>query len=368
VSRDDGEAQELLINEASCKIMYEQIGRSSLYKADCTYDPLGPIAPLFVMGNYHVVERPSVVVHFLRGHDTAAIAYADAAEKALPLITDWFGKPRERAQTADLADPNGATFESGAFFLTPLASLDTKAPVLAPAHQLTHLAFRSFRPWIEEGLAHFAQALYLEREKGRKAALEYMGLHRSALNEIEASTTAPRSEDEVNRSLVNTTSEELYRSKAMCVWWMLRDMVGDAALRKALANYHPEQDKEPSYIPRLIAAQTQRDLEWFFDDWVYRDRGLPDFKVESAFSRKTMTGSYMLTITLDNLGTASAEVPIIVKFQGGEIMKRLEAHAKNKAVIRIETPSAPQEIVVNDGSVPESDLTNNTFKIEGTDK
>jgi hypothetical protein len=81
-----------------------------------------------------------------------------------------------------------------------------------------------------------------------------------------------------------------------------------------------------------------------------------------------MTGSYMLTITLDNLGTASAEVPIIVKFQGGEIMKRLEAHAKNKAVIRIETPSAPQEIVVNDGSVPESDATNNTFRIEVTDK
>ena len=29
VSRDDGEAQELLINETSCKVMYEQIGRSS---------------------------------------------------------------------------------------------------------------------------------------------------------------------------------------------------------------------------------------------------------------------------------------------------------------------------------------------------
>jgi aminopeptidase N len=233
---------------------------------------------------------------------------------------------------------------------------------------LTHLAFHSFRPWIEEGLAHFAQALYLEREKGRKAALDYVGLHRSGLNEIEAATNAPRSQDEVNRSLVNTTNEELYRSKAMCVWWMLRDMLGDAALKKALAAYRPEQDKEPSYMPQLIAAQTQRDLGWFFDDWVYHDRGLPDLKVESAFSSKTATGSYMLTITLDNLGTASAEVPVIVKFQGGEMMKRLEVHSKSKAVIRIETPSAPQEIVINDGSVPESDTTNNTFKVEAMGK
>jgi aminopeptidase N len=121
-------------------------------------------------------------------------------------------------------------------------------------------------------------------------------------------------------------------------------------------------------MPRLIAAQTQRDLEWFFDDWVYRDRGLPDFKVEAAFSRKTMTNSFMLTITLDTLGTAGAEVPVIVKFTGGEIMRRLEVHAKSKAVIRVEVPAAPQEIVVNDGSVPESDLGNNTFKIEPTEK
>ena len=170
----------------------------------------------------------------------------------------------------------------------------------------------------------------------------------------------------MNRSLVNTTSEELYRSKAMYVWWMLRDMVGEPALKKAIAAYRPEEDKEPSYMQRLIAAQTQHDLEWFFDDWVYHDRGLPDFKVESAYSRKTGTDSSMVTITIDNLGTAGAEVPVIVKFKGGEIMQRLEVRGKNKGVIRVETPTPPQEILVNDGSVPESKTTNNIFKIDAT--
>ena len=80
-----------------------------------------------------------------------------------------------------------------------------------------------------------------------------------------------------------------------------------------------------------------------------------------------MTGSFMLTITLDNLGTAGAEVPVIIKFTGGEVMRRLEVHAKNKTVIRVETPAAPQEIVVNDGSVPESNKTNNVFKIESAE-
>jgi aminopeptidase N len=117
-------------------------------------------------------------------------------------------------------------------------------------------------------------------------------------------------------------------------------------------------------MPRLIAAQTQRDLEWFFDDWVYHDRGLPDFKVESAFSRKLPTEAYMVTVTVVNLGRAGAEVPVTIKFAGGEVTKRLEVGGSNRAVIRVETPRTPQEIVVNDGSVPESDLTNNMFKIE----
>ncbi len=141
-------------------------------------------------------------------------------------------------------------------------------------------------------------------------------------------------------------------------------MVGDAALRKAIAAYKPEQDKDPSYMPHLISAQTQRDLEWFFDDWVYRDRGLPDFKIESASSRKTLTNSYIVAVTVDNLGNAGAEVPVIVKSAGGAVTKRLEVRGKSKATIRIETPTAATEVIVNDGSVPESDVTNNSFKVE----
>jgi hypothetical protein len=121
-------------------------------------------------------------------------------------------------------------------------------------------------------------------------------------------------------------------------------------------------------MPRLIAAQTPHDLEWFFDDWVYHDRGLPDFKIESVFPQRTTMGAYMVTITVDNLGTAGAEVPVIVKSGSADVTRRLEVRAKSKATIRVEIPAPPREVVVNDGSVPESDLTNNVFKIEATEK
>jgi Peptidase family M1 domain len=359
------QAPELLINATACPVAHEV---QHEFIADCIYRQLASVVPTFVIADYELVDRLALAVHFLHGHDNSATNYADAAEKVLPLTSEWFGSPRSKAQTADLLDANAAPFESGSLLLTPLASVDPKLAALAAALQLTHAAFSSPRPWINEGLAHFAQALYLEQQKGRQAAVDYMAAHRATLSAAETTddkaATPPRSDDEASRSLVNTYDEELYRSKAMCVWWMLRDMLGDQPLKKAIASYHADQDKEPSYMPRLIQAQTQRDLEWFFDDWVYRDRGLPDFKVASAFARKTLPEGYLLTVTVENLGAAGAEVPLTVKFDGGEVMKRLVVRGKSNGVVRLEVPKPPQEIVVNDGSVPESDTTNNTFKVD----
>ena len=351
---------QVFLNGASCNGVLAETG-SRLLMADCTPQPLRLDTPTLVIADYQVTETEAVEIRFLQGHQVAANTYGEAVKAVAPLIRDWFGPQHERAKVADLPDREDAPFENIDLLLTSLSS--SGSGELSAAHQLTHASFFSSRPWIEEGLAHFAQALAVEQQNGRKAALDYMDAHRAGLIKLELGMM-PHSEDEANRSLVNSTSGELYRSKAMSVWWMLRDMIGDSALKKAIRSYRPEHDEEPSYISRLIAAQSQRDLEWFFDDWVYRDRGLPDFKVESAYSRKTMTNAFLLTVTVDNLGAAGAEVPIVIKFAGGETSKRLEVRGKSKATIRIETPAVPQEITVNDGSVPESDTTNNTARVE----
>jgi hypothetical protein len=213
-------------------------------------------------------------------------------------------------------------------------------------------------------VAHFAQALYRERQGGRKTALDFMATHLPAISDAEKALAAEHDADTPARqSLINTNLEEFYRSKAMYVWWMLRDMVGDDALKKVFAAYRPEQDKQPSYVQRLLEAQSKRDLEWFFDDWVYRDRGLPDFRIESVYPHQTMRGSYMVTVTVENLGEAGAEVPVIARAEGGEERKRLEVRGKSKKSIRLIVPVVPKEVIVNDGSVPESDMTNNQFKV-----
>jgi hypothetical protein len=266
----------------------------------------------------------------------------------------------------EVADPEAAPFENGSTLMTPLnAKTDSRLMQMTAVHQLTHAAFPSPRLWIYEGLAHFAQAVYREPSDGRPAAIDFMGLHGIGVRAIEKSIAEAKNPNSAtDNSLIRTSIPELYRGKAMYVWWMLRDMIGDTAMKKVLAAYRPEEDKDPAYVQRLVAAETKRDLEWFFDDWVYRERGLPDFRVDSVFPRAIVGGGYVVTVTVENLGSAGAEVPLTLKVGSLDINKRLEVRAKSKSSIRIEVPGFPQQVIVNDGSVPESDVSNNTFKIE----
>ncbi|MGA8312520.1 MAG: hypothetical protein WB755_20985, partial [Terriglobales bacterium] len=190
-----------------------------------------------------------------------------------------------------------------------------------------------------------------------------------AIAEAETALAGRRSQGSVSsEALISTSIEELYRSKAMYVWWMLRDMIGEDALRKAIAAYLPDADKTPSYVQQLIQQQTKRELGWFFDDWVYRDRGLPDFRVAAVYPREMSGNNYVVTVTVENRGDAGAEVPVTLNMEQGQVTKRLEIRAKTEETIRFEAVSIPREIVVNDGSVPESDLRNNVYKIEIPEK
>jgi hypothetical protein len=337
-----------------------------VHERDYRFAPMGLTPPTFTIGDYTVLSRPAVNAFYLAGHRAAAQDYILAEEKLLLFITDWFGTQREKVTVVEL--PVGcAPFDSGVVFFTPLVRQDSNAIEIAVAHQLAHACIRSPRPWIEEGLAHFAQALVRERQDGRKAALQYMQQFRPALAETEQQVRAlpPKAtaSPPEGQPLIRTGDDIYYRIKAMFVWWMLRDMTGDQPLQRALRSYRAADDKEPSYIQRLIEVQAGRPLEWFFDDWVYRDRGLPDFRIRSASSRQLLPKDVTVSVTVQNDGDAAAETPVIVPLDKGEAVQRVFVPARGVATTRITSPSVPAQVVVNDGSVPESDMSNNVFKL-----
>ena len=330
------------------------------------FEPIGAQAPTFALANFKK-ESPedfSVTIYSLAGHEEGGATYSNALEPATKFVSGWFGPSSAPIAIADLADPNSAPFESGTLLMASMAAEDSKLAGINLVHELVHSSLPSSRPWVYEGLAHFAEAMYRQEQGGRQAALDFLGLHRAAFLDSEKEVSAAP-DKKVGQPLAVTFDETYYRSKAAYVWWMLRDMAGDDALKEAIRKYRAEDDndKAPKYVEQLIEAAAKRDLGWFFDDWVYQDRGLPDFHVQSVHPWKTEKGVQFITVTLENLGNAGAEVPFTVIFEGGEITKRIEVRAKATATTRVELPGTASRIVVNDGSVPESDLTNNVFKI-----
>ena len=341
-----------------------EAGKDRGIRVECGWSPLGTVTPTFVMAEYVNESKAPLKLFSLPGHEAGAATYSNALDPATKFVSGWFGKPSASIAIADFADPQSAPFESGTLLMASMAADDSKLAGINLVHELVHSALPSSRPWVYEGLAHFAEAMYRQEQGGRQAALDFLGLHRAAFLDSEKEVSATPQKNP-GQPLAITFDETYYRSKAAYVWWMLRDMAGDDAIKEAIRKYRAEDDndKAPNYVEQLIEAAAKRDLGWFFDDWVYQDRGLPDFHVQSVHPWKTEKGVQFITVTLENLGNAGAEVPFTIFFEGGEITKRIEVRAKATATTRVELPGIANKVVVNDGSVPESDLTNNVFKI-----
>ena len=364
MSRETGEPPPVLVCAPAGHRINEEISRAQAVTAECSWGRLGTVTPTFVMANYIDQSKPPFLLFSLPRHEAGATTYSNALAPATKFVTDWFGQPTAQIAITDLADPHAAPFESGTLLLTSMAVEDSKLAEINLTHELVHAAFSSPRPWIHEGLAHFAEAVYREKQSGRQAALLLLGIHRAAFLGPEKDAAASAQKNS-GQPLATTFDEIYYRSKAAFVWWMLRDMAGEFALKQAIHNYRPADDNDPKYVEQLLSASAKRDLGWFFDDWVYHDRGLPDFHVQSVHPWKSEKGIQIVTVTIENLGNAGAEVPFTVRFAGGEITRRLEIRAKSSATTRLEVPGLPTEVLVNDGSVPESDLTNNVFRVTG---
>ena len=352
-STPNSEQPELLSNGKSCASAENSVsGLTTL--SGCVFEALGWANPLFVVGNFQQTVAPPIRIHVAASDTSTAQELAKTSDRSAYLIKDWFGAPHENLEIVDLADPEAAPFEAGNWLLIPLAKTHPQMEHNLIVHQLTHASFPSPRLWIYEGAAHFAQALSQEKD-GREAALAYLAPHRDAVAQAEKLGTG--------EALADATQEVFYRSKATLVWWMLRDMLGDAPLKRALHEYSPDKDQDPTYLQRLLETQSKRDLGWFFHDWIYTDAGLPDFHIESANARLANGTNFVTAITVANTGAAGAEVSVTIHTASGDFTQRLEVQGKAKAVTRIATPAEPLEVIVNDGSVPESGASDHHLKI-----
>ena len=326
-----------------------------------------------------VTDRPSIqtgtpanpaLIAAVTDHYDALPAYAAAAALVEPLVTDWFG-PRPLSPLY-LIDHPGQPFEDDALLVRPMRAVEPATLAPALAHSLTHLWIHSSRPWIDEGLAQFLSVLWTERTSGRAAALAELqdAARPLALAEPEDPGSASATGGPAGASLASATGDIFYRTKAAAVWWMLRSIVGDDALKQALQTYRldPSLDRDPAGLQRTLEKASHKDLNWFFNDWVYRDRGLPDLSIVSVTpsqltSRAGLPTGWLIAVEVRNDGYAAADVPVAVRSAASSETQRLRIPGRSSVSIRIVFSGTPAEVEVNDGGVPETQTSRHTRQL-----
>src|SRR5258705_6067718 len=259
--------------------------------ADFSDRPLGFRTPsLFVTDSAGTVTEDSLI-SAVTDHYDAVPSYGAAADKLRPLLAEWLGPGPLSVLT--ILDHDGQPFEDDALLVAPMraAAADTLAPGLA--HSLSHAWFRSSHVWLDEGVAQFMGLQWMEQSLGRETAIAHLQEEAKALALVEPSPAKSASATEEGQSLIQASDEVYYRTKAAAVLEMLRSIVGEDALRRGLQLYREDKmDSDPKEFQRVLERASKRERGWFFDDWVYRDRGLPDLSIASVTPR-----------AIDRLGT-----------------------------------------------------------------
>jgi hypothetical protein len=316
---------------------------------------------------------------------------AESAQSVAPLLQQWFGPRPLTALT--ILDHDGQPFEDGPLLVAPIDSLASSSASGALANSLTHAWVQTGQPWMDEGLAEFVSLLWTEQQKGREAANAQLNELIQPLNLIEpdfspagpsvttatptvtsSSSSTSAQPEAVGQPLISASSELYYRRKAAAVWWMLRDIAGDDPLREALSAWrtqpvsHADAQTQAEGFEKLLEKTSGKDLGWFFDDWVLRDRGLPDLSIVDVTPRLLPAGQghdtgWLVAVTVHNAGAAAAEVPVIVRSGELSIAKRLRIPGLSDATERVIIEAPPTQVLVNDGSVPEVRTSTHTLAI-----
>jgi hypothetical protein len=323
-------------------------------------------------------EAPSLFVAIRQSHsgknlvawtkeeDAAAVdAWSAAATEVSPFLAGWLGDhPRSQLILLDLPDAQDAPFETGSLLATAIGQGTPDKLKGMLAHSLTHAWLPMQREWLSEGLATFMGSLWVEKQSGRSKALGTLESGRAALALAEPESPGTAS----GQPLAAAISPVYYRTKAAYVFWMLRDVAGDAALSAALRGYDPAKDEGAeggqSSLRKLIeAAGPRRGISWIFTDWVDADKGLPDLNIDSVYPKNVTGDSWLVAVNVSNDGYAAAEVPVTVRSKENFATERLLVPGRGKAVQRLLVQGKPLEAQVNDGGTPETEASVHVTKL-----
>lgn len=269
-----------------------------------------------VVGRFSEIEEDQdgtpVVFYCEPGREADARRGFGKTAKALQFFSEKTGVryPYPRyAQVAVAEYPGGmehttCTTQTDACLIDARAALDHDLDLLV-AHELAHQWFGDLvtcaewpHAWLNEGFATYFEVLFQEHDKGRDEALyELLGNARAYFDEDSR---------RYRRAIVCRTymdpwtifDRHLYE-KGSWVLHMLKRELGDELWWKAVGHYlrkHKDSSVQTQDLVLAIEEATGRNLQGFFDQWVYRS-GHPVLRARWSYDEGQRRGSLWLMQT-----------------------------------------------------------------------
>ncbi|MGD9933157.1 MAG: M1 family aminopeptidase [Dehalococcoidia bacterium] len=201
------------------------------------------------------------------------------------------------------------------------AAIDfTSDPLIS--HELAHMWWGDLltcrhwsHGWLNEGFATYFEMLWDEHHLGmdeyRQGAITNTELYLSERYRRPIVSN-------VFREPIDLFDRHLYE-KGSLVLHMLRLLLGDEAFFRALRRYCGENQHRSVMTSDLIdaiRAETGKDLEWFFDQWVFKP-GHPKLKVSWSWDESSETATVRVKQTQDTKdGTPIFRLPLTIDFSG----------------------------------------------------
>ena len=314
----------------------------------------------FYAGDYSVQKESAFganVYLFLKpGHENYAADYGATAAKILSFFSDKFGSlPNGNLAVVEIANDTVGGFSSPG--IVSLATRGFSEPVNEQllAHEISRQWWRCLLSpatpadtFLDDGLALYSSALYVEKSKGETAFENLM--HTTAIGALTHEETAPISQA---GSLQPYTPQyhSIVAQKGAMVFHMLRWVIGDPAFTKALhevVQQYAWKSMTTLDFEKAAEQASNEKLTYFFAQWV-SSTGVPQFKDSWAIYR---VGNYYQVVgkIQQDLDIFRMPVDVRVNSEGRRPVNDRVQMVGTTADFTVNTVTRPTHVEIDPGS------------------
>ena len=330
-------------------------------KVTYTYEFDQPSFPGTVLAGKYVVQPATsvgadIALYLKPGHEGFAASYGEAAGKIQAFFSEKFGGlPSGHLAVVEIEDGTVSGYTAPGVVALAARGFATPVNYRLLAHEIAHQWWRCLvspaspdDAFLDEGLATYAAAMYVEEAAGQAAFEDTMReIQIGALTHEDAAPIAQASR------LHEFTPEyqSIVFQKGAMVFHMLRWVLGDDAFLKtlqALARDYAWKSIATDEFASLAEKVSNQELRYFFAQWVH-STGVPQFKRSWAVYR-TAQGYQVVGKIQQDLDIFRMPVEVRVYAEGRKPVNERVEMVGTAADFTVNTPTRPLRVVVDPAS------------------